>query len=372
MSAGVVPGPILLGRCRQVGVAPASGRSGRHVAPVALFNQSWHYRANQLPRRTAMTAAPPTIIDYSHGISAIDTAYIRPMLDASHLVMDAGEAAFVDVATSHAVPRLLAALAQKGIKREQVKYVCVTHIHLDHAGGAGELLRHLPRATLIVHPRGQRHMVDPTKLIAGTATVYGVDQARRLFGEIVPISAERVQAVHDGSRLQLGEREFVFVDTPGHAYHHYSIVDAGSGGIFSGDTFGISYRELDTHRGPFIFPTSSPVHFDPVAAHASIDRLMSFTPDAIYITHFGRVTDLNRLAEDLHRELDAFVDIARRHAGAGAERLRRISQEMRAHLGERLTAHGSRLSAAQIDAIVMMDVDLNAQGLVVWLDSQET
>lgn len=312
----------------------------------------------------------PTIVDYPDGISAIDTCYVRPMLDASHLVVDAGEAAFVDTGTSHAVPLLLAALEQKGLAPEQVRYVCVTHVHLDHAGGAGELMRHLPDATLVVHPRGERHMIDPAKLIAGTIAVYGEDKTQELYGDIAPIPAERVRAAQDGDRLELGERELTFLDTPGHAYHHYCIIDENKAGIFSGDTFGISYRELDTAKGPFIFPTTTPVHFDPQAAHVSLDRLMGYRPEAVYLTHFGRVTDLDRLAADMHAALDAFVDIAERHAGAGDARLDNIRRDMRAYLGERLAAHGSHLGESQIDTLLEMDIELNAQGLLVWLDRQ--
>lgn len=318
----------------------------------------------------------PRITDYDHGISAIDTEYLRPGLDASHLIVDHGEAAFVDTGTAHALPRLLAALAQKGLAPEQVRYVCVTHVHLDHAGGAGALMQALPAATLIVHPRGAAHMIDPARLMAGTRAVYGEARTAELYGELLPVPAERVQAVADETRLALGQRMLRFLDTPGHAYHHYCVFDEQAGAIFSGDTFGLSYRELDSARGAFIFPTTTPVHFDPPAAHASIDRLMALAPAAIYLTHYSRVTELPRLAADLHVGLEAHVAIARRHArietgiASGAARHAAIARALRTWLGERLAAHGTRLSAAQIDAIVDMDVELNTQGLCVWLDRQ--
>jgi len=319
-----------------------------------------------------MTKHNPTVIDYPWGISAIDTEYVRPMLAASHLLIDNGEAAFVDVGTTHSVPLLLAALAHKGLAPDQVRYVCVTHVHLDHAGGAGALMQHLPEATLIVHPRGARHMVDPGKLIAGTIAVYGEEKTRALYGEIPPIPEQRIKMINDGEQLQLGRRTLSFLDTPGHAYHHYCIVDGQSEIIFSGDTFGISYREFDTAQGEFIFPTTTPVHFDPPAAHASIDRLLSYTPQAIFLAHFSRVTDIARLATDLHRDLDAFVMIAERHAGAGPEREPRIRRELRAYLGDRLAGHGVRLNESRLDDLLAMDIELNAQGLEVWLERRKS
>ena len=313
----------------------------------------------------------PSIFDYSDGISAIDVVYVRERLAASHLIIDSGEAAFVDVGTNYSAPLLLAALDEKGLAPEQVKFVCVTHVHLDHAGGAGELMRHLPNAILVVHPRGERHMVDPTKLIAGTIAVYGEEETRALYGEIAPIPTERVKVVEDEDRLTLGNRSLRFLDTPGHAYHHYCIVDERSRSIFSGDTFGLSYRELDTEQGAFIFPTSSPIHFDPGPYHDSIDRMMAQDPKAIYLAHFGQVTELQRLASDLHRDLNRYVEIAEHHEDAGADRVERIREEMRDYLHERLTHHGTTLSPEAIDSVIHMDVELNAQGLDVWLERRK-
>src|SRR5262249_7769502 len=155
--------------------------------------------------------------------------------------------------------------------------VLLTHVHLDHAGGAGLLLQSLPNARAVIHPRGARHLIDPAKLIAGSIEVYGEQKFRELYGDIVPISQERVWIAEDGLRVTLGgSRELELIHTPGHALHHYCIVDRAAQAIFSGDTFGVSYREFDTARGEFIFPTTTPVHFDPVALHGSVDRLMSY------------------------------------------------------------------------------------------------
>lgn len=306
------------------------------------------------------------VVDMGHGIYAIDTGYVRPRLDASHLIVGEGGVAFVDTGTSHSVPRLLAALAALGFDPRQVEYVLLTHIHLDHAGGAGKLMQSLPDAELVVHPRGARHMIDPQKLVAGTRAVYGESEFRRLYGEIPPIPAERIKEVADGEKLSLGGRELEFIHTRGHADHHYCIVDPQSCAVFSGDSFGVSYRDTDTAQGAFIFPTTTPVHFDPHAAHASIDRIMSYGPEAIFLTHYSKVTDLVRLAHDLHADLDSFVKIAERCEGE-EERTQLIADAMRDHLWRRLDAHGFAGTDREREDILGMDIELNAMGLDVWL-----
>ncbi|HEV7713950.1 MAG TPA: MBL fold metallo-hydrolase, partial [Steroidobacteraceae bacterium] len=129
---------------------------------------------------------------HPHGITAVDTEYVRPGLAASHIIEARGRAAFVDVGTTHSVPYLLAALDVLGVARSAVDYVFLTHVHLDHAGGAGRLMQELPNAQAVLHPRGSPHLVEPEKLIAASKTVYGEELYRRLYGDIVPIPAERV------------------------------------------------------------------------------------------------------------------------------------------------------------------------------------
>lgn len=310
----------------------------------------------------------PELWDFDHGISAIDTDYVRPRLDASHLVVRGRRAAFVDVGVNHSVPRLLAALAAKNLDPAEVDWVFLTHVHLDHAGGAGELLRHLPNAKALVHPRGAAHLVEPDKLIAGTKAVYGAEAFARLYGEIVPISAERIVAAQDDARFRLDGSEFHCIHTPGHALHHYCLVDAESHSVFAGDTFGISYRAFDTAKGAFIFPATTPTHFDPQQAHASLDRITSFEPAAVFLTHYSRVTEVARLAADMHACLNAYVGIARNCAGQGEQRGACMQNLMHAYLVKRVREHGCTLDQATVDLWLGMDVELNAQGLAVWLD----
>jgi glyoxylase-like metal-dependent hydrolase (beta-lactamase superfamily II) len=316
-----------------------------------------------------LTPAKPTPLaqPLGRGVFLIDTLYLRPGLAASHLVVDDGRAAFVDTGAAPAAPRLLAALDEIGIAREQVDYLFLTHVHLDHAGGAGQLMQALPNARAVLHPRGAPHLVDPTRLIAGSIQVYGEALYRQLYGKIIPIPADRVIVVEDRQRLPLGRRTFEFVDAPGHARHHHCPVDLDHREVYSGDNFGICYREFDTGRGPFMLPTTTPVQFEPEVLHATIDRLMSYRPERIFQTHFGPVTDLERLARDLHAALHELVRIARVHARASDRRVR-IEQEMFDYFTVQLDAHGYSGDLVRRHAFLDDDVRLNTAGLEVWLE----
>jgi glyoxylase-like metal-dependent hydrolase (beta-lactamase superfamily II) len=303
------------------------------------------------------------------GLYLIDTLYLRPGLAASHLVVDGGRAAFIDTGPGPAAPRLLAALDEVGIAREQVDYLFLTHVHLDHAGGAGQMMQALPNARAVLHPRGAPHLVDPAKLIAGSMAVYGEELYRKLYGELVPVPADRVVTIEDGMRLKLGARTFEFIDGPGHARHHHNPIDLDYRDVYSGDNFGICYREFDTAGGPFMLPSTTPVQFEPDAFHRTIDRLLAYKPRRIVQTHFGPVTDVERLAHDLHETIDDLVALARRHAAA-TDRSRRIESDMFEYLRARLARHGYTGDAAELHALIDDDVDLNTQGLEVWLSRQ--
>ena len=311
------------------------------------------------------------MIDYKNGIYAVDSDYVRPILDAIHLIEDSGELAIIDTAHNGAWPQVEAALSEIGRKAEDVRWLILTHVHLDHAGGAGLFMSKLPNATLVVHERGARHMADPSKLYAGVEVVYGKENAKRLYGDLLPIPEARIQVGKHGDKLALGQRTLEILDTPGHARHHISIVDHAAKGIFSGDTFGLSYRELDVDGKAFIFPTTTPVNFEPDAMHASIELMRSFKPSGIYLTHYSQVTEVDKLAEDLHRHIDALVAITHNAPGQGDDRKQAIESAMTDYLLKEVRAHGCTLPDADVKAIFATDLDLNAQGLNYWREQEE-
>ena len=236
-----------------------------------MFMERRFYNARVVSSGTT----PPGVFDYGHGICAVDSVYDRRLQTAIHLLVEGGRAAVIDTGTSHAVPHVIAALEARGVAPAQVDYVILTHVHLDHAGAAGQLMARFPNARLTVHPRGARHVVDPSRLLAATVAIYGAAQTRRIYGEILPVARERVIETPEGATLRLAGRELLFLDAPGHARHHVVVRDGESGHVFAGDTFGLSYRELDQDGRQFSFPTTSPSQFDPPALHRSIDRMLS-------------------------------------------------------------------------------------------------
>ncbi|MBS0365881.1 MAG: MBL fold metallo-hydrolase [Proteobacteria bacterium] len=316
-----------------------------------------------------MSTVKPQLYRHPHGVTAVDAQYLYPGHAAAHIIVDAGRAAFVDVGTNHSVPYLLAALEELGIAREAVDYLLLTHVHLDHAGGAGALLRELPNAVAVLHPRGAPHMIDPTRLMAGAAVVYGAQRLAQLYGELLPMPAERVRITGDGERITLGGRTLTLLHTPGHALHHQCFVDSAHRGVFSGDTFGISYRALDTERGAFIVPTTTPTQFDPQQAIDSIDRLLSCQPESVYLMHFSRVGDVPRLAEMLKLQIREFVRIAQQHA-AEADPAAGIAADMLALWLHLARDHGITLGDERIRGILAGDLQLNSQGLVAWLQRE--
>jgi len=311
----------------------------------------------------------PTITRHPHGIFAIDCEYVRPGLAAAHLVVEGGRAAFVDVGTTLSVPYLLAALAELGVAREAVDYVILTHVHLDHAGGAGALMQALPNAKAVLHPRGAPHLIDPEKLIAGSQLVYG-DRFASLYGEIVPLAADRVIVTQDLQRIALAGRTFELIHTPGHALHHHCVVDLQHAGIFSGDTFGVSYREFDSERGAFVIPATTPTQFDPDQLIASIDRQLGYRPESVYLMHYSRVTGIERLGESLKAAVREVAEIARRHATA-ADPLAAMTRAMLDSWVRRAREHRAPVSDELAEELLRDDAELNAQGLAVWLERQK-
>ena len=313
---------------------------------------------------------PDFVEDLGHDVFTIDTGFHRPQFDAAYLVLsDDGRAAFIDTGTNHAVARNLAALEALGVPRDAVEFVIPTHVHLDHAGGAGALMAALPAATMWVHPQGKRHMVDPSALFQGALAIYGAEAMQRDYGTVVPVAPGRVRTTHDGMDLMLGSRRLHFIDTPGHAKHHHCIWDERSRGWFTGDTFGVSYREFDVAgRGPWIAPAATPVQFEPEAMRVSVQRLLAFEPACLYLTHYGRVEDAPRLGRLLLSLLEQMVAIGRRYARE-PQRHERMKEALSALYAASLAEHGIQVTPTLLE-LLALDVELNAQGMAVWLDRE--
>ena len=314
----------------------------------------------------------PTYLDIGHHITRIDTAMVHEGLAACYLLQADQACAIIETGTHNTVPVILALLEARGIELSQVKYVIPTHVHLDHAGGVGGLMAALPEATLLVHPRGARHMINPAKLKAGATAVYGEAQFAEIYGDIIPVDERRVRTMDDGDEATVGDRRLVFIDTPGHARHHFCVYDPTSRGIFTGDTFGLSYPPLTTAKGPFICPTTTPVQFDPPALKASIRTLLALKPERIYLTHYGMVENPQPLGERLLTMVDDYVALVETVAvTSDADALEKaLMVAMREYLFRCAREHGCDMSDEQLDAVLGLDIQLNSQGLAVWLQSR--
>lgn len=301
----------------------------------------------------------------AHRVYCVDALYIQPQVASIYLLRQGDEVAIIETGTFHSLANLLATMAQLGIHDEQVKYVIPTHVHLDHAGGAGAMLRRFKQARLIVHPLGARHMIDPSKLIAGTIGVYGKERFEALYGRIEPIAEERVIVAEDSSSYSLEDRELIFIDTPGHARHHFCIYDERSNGMFTGDTFGISYAAMKRlPRG--LIPTTPPTQFDPPALRRSIDRIMRFAPARLYLTHYGEFDNPGAQLESFGRWIDDYVALSQQFDFSADTDSAALESEL---LQLVMTNLGADADEA-IRRVISHDIKLNAQGLAYWRKRQ--
>ena len=299
-----------------------------------------------------------------HKIIQIDTGYLRPGLAACYLVIDNNRAAVIDTGVEQTCDRVQAVLAEQGLTFNNVDFIIPTHVHLDHAGGAGKLMQLCQNARLVIHPFGSRHMIDPARLIAGAEAVYGKQGLRDSVGEIIPVDENRVIEADDMYRFRLGERELLVLDTPGHARHHFCVWDEQSRGFFTGDTFGIAYPELDYGGRSFIFPPTTPVQFDPPAWHASIDRMMAWHPERMYLTHFGQLDEPVIYLNTLHRMIDDLAALALEHDAPDSE----LAPAVKQYIYQELKKHGCQLDKDRLSQVLDLDLDIIVQGLEVWLE----
>ncbi|MBF0212247.1 MAG: MBL fold metallo-hydrolase [Magnetococcales bacterium] len=296
------------------------------------------------------------------GITRIDVEYTRPGFAAAWLLRAGDQAVFVETGPLPSVPILLESLTRQGLTPESVCGVIVTHVHLDHAGAAGELLRHLPNASLYVHAQGVKHLVDPARLVEGAKVVYGEARFLATLGGAVPVDPARIRTPSDGETLTLPGRLLTFLDAPGHCLNHFCIHDSQSNGLFTGDAFGLSYREFDGGMRPLILPATTPTQFDIEQSRATIGRLAALKPDWLYLTHFGPLRFQPEFAEDLDAQLAGYARLGE------ARELPISVPELTAELIELTRLHGERIGMPQVPdwELFAMDLDLNAQGLAIW------
>ncbi|ASN07242.1 MBL fold metallo-hydrolase [Virgibacillus necropolis] len=277
-------------------------------------------------------------------------------------VIDEEELTLVETGPSPSIKYVKEGLDSLGFSLTDVKYIIVTHIHLDHAGGAGLLIKDCPNAKVVVHPKGERHLINPKKLAAGARAVYGESFAE-LFDPIVPVPEDKLLIKGESDELKIGpECTLEFLDTPGHAKHHFSIYDPVSNGIFTGDTIGIRYDQLIRDGIDFFLPSTSPNHFDPEAMQRSIDRIKDMNVDRIYYGHFGMTKKIDQALDQVSNWLDVFMEEGERIFSAGggyAELATRLLYHVKEDLQRLNVPHDH-----EVYYLINLDMQVSALGLI--------
>lgn len=275
----------------------------------------------------------------------------------------------IETSASPSIPYILEGLEALEISPGDIAYIIVTHIHLDHAGGAGLMLKHCPHAKVIVHPKGARHLTEPSRLIAGAKAVYG-EKFSELFDPILEIPEDRIIIKDDGDTLVISEElTLQFLDTPGHANHHFSIYHPATKGIFSGDTAGIYYPQIHREGIEFYLPSTSPNQFDPKKMLYSITRYKELGIERIYFGHYGKSENPAEAFKQVEYWLEIFLSEAMQvvSVGNGTEhQVEAVTKRLFAKVKAYLVQQGLAVNHP-IFELLYLDINVSSMGLVHYL-----
>jgi glyoxylase-like metal-dependent hydrolase (beta-lactamase superfamily II) len=264
----------------------------------------------------------------------------------------------IETGSQSSVPVLLAALRQAGVGPGDLAGIAVTHIHLDHAGGVGDVARAFPAATVYVHEKGARHLADPTRLVDSAARVYG-PLLDSLYGRLDPTPVERIHVLEDGESIRVGPaRSLVAVDSPGHAKHHVALHDTLSGVLFAGDAVGVKLPDAGVLR-----PSTPPPDFDLTQALHSLRRFADRRPSGLALAHYGLLADPLELLDEADGTLRKWADVAESAFRNGTDIAAALSAAFESDLDGVPEEHREKLE-------VMNGVHSNAAGLERWLNSR--
>ena len=306
------------------------------------------------------------ISSFDKNIFCFDANYIRKKFAAIHFINQNNRLLIVDTATNHSTERFLNALHSMNISLNSVEWIILTHVHLDHAGGAGLLMRRCPNARLALHPRGVRHMVNPEKLWASVVSVYGKEEAEKQYGQLIPVDEDRVIAVGEGEVISFQNRKLQIFDAPGHANHHIVIFDEESKSFFTGDAFGIAYPELTIDDREFVLISSTPTQFEPVKFKATIKKILGQKPKSCFLTHFSRIMNIEKNGHELLQQLDEYVTITQQIRNTYGSQQDQIKKKLFELLYKKLEKTNLSISRVEFGNLLSLDLSLNAQGLEYW------
>jgi glyoxylase-like metal-dependent hydrolase (beta-lactamase superfamily II) len=297
-------------------------------------------------------------------IIPIDCNYVTKEFATSYLLVENGRALFVESNTNYAIPYLLAALKAEGLSPTDVDGLIITHVHLDHAGGAGLFLQECPQAKLYAHPRAARHAIDPSKLVASATQVYGEAFMQKLYGTILPCAAERVVVLEDGDAIDWQGVKLKTKHTRGHANHHLCILEPTTNTLFSGDAFGVSYSSINLKKGLVVLASTSPTDFDGEAAIATVKWIRDLGVARVALTHFGFLTgaEIQQGAQQLLDEIHYSMQLMQK---IKTEKLdeKTATAELTSWVVNYFSQQNVQLDQKDIEWL-SLDLQVNAQGLV--------
>ena len=306
------------------------------------------------------------LFSFDKNIFCFDANYIRQKFAAIHFINQNNKLLIIDTATNHSAKKFLNALHTMNISPEFVEWIILTHVHLDHAGGAGLLMKMCPNARLAVHSRGARHMINPEKLWASVVSVYGKEEAEKQYGKLVPVDENRVVVVSEGEVISFQDRRLQIFDAPGHANHHIIIFDEESKSFFTGDAFGIAYPELASEDEEFIFISSTPTQFEPVKFDTTIKKIMKQKPKSCFLTHFSKIMNIEKNGHELLKQLDEYVTITEQARSNDENKQEQIRKDLFELLYKKLKKINVNISKREFGNLLSLDLSLNAQGLEYW------
>jgi hypothetical protein len=296
-------------------------------------------------------------------IIQVDCNYVQSEFASAYLLVHQGKGIFIESNTNHAISYLKKAAISAGLSLDQVVGLVITHIHLDHAGGAGLFLQEFPNAKLFAHPRAARHAIDPSKLIASATAVYGESFMKKLYGEILPCDRERVVALEDGASLDFQGIELKVKHTRGHANHHLVVIEPKTKKLFSGDSFGVSYPKISNRKGLLVLPSTSPTDFDGVAAIETVEWIARQDLEQIGLTHFGFInkSDIPKALEQMRAYLQYSIELLEAIKANHLD-VETITQNIQEWVIQYYSFRGIHLDSEDLK-ILALDFKVNAQGL---------
>ena len=309
-------------------------------------------------------------VDLGNKVVLVDTGYVRPQFAAAYIISQRAPSgnrlAIIDPGTNFSVPRILATIKDLACDYGQVSYIILTHVHLEVSSGVGLLMQYCPNAKLIIHARGARHMINPSTLLSNTIAIYGENFVEKEFGKLLPVEAKNIIEVSDGFLINLAGRMLTVLETPGHSKEHIGIWDELTQGVFTGNAFGSSFREIDNALAPFIFPSTPPMTFEPKALRVSLKKIIALLPNCAYLTHFGRVESIPKIYLGILKTLDEVETLGKKLKFA-KNRHEFLKEGLLNIYIETLRSHDCQLADSKIQQLLEFDIEQNAQGMGGWL-----